>query len=416
MKQTALALFLVAINVSVAVSQVYPRLIKVEGTNEISVEADEITLTYTISNEDDNRVKLPIEKIEAQLRQTFTNKNIALTKLTMLDAGFATCNATSKTFVFTALSPAEYNVVSPYLRSHQFVRDIIMGNQTISNAAIEKYTDQLINGAILNGKNKAELIAKNINEKIDGLQNVTINYVGADKIAQENAYYDYDNEEYSANKIKTIKLTYRLSLDYVLVSSTPNMYPKFITVKGMGEKEFKKPEATFDLTLSLTEYEGEGKIAFAKLKKELENYLVTKGVSTDEINKKENKSENEEFYAQLSYAVKGENNVKEVLDYLSNNKNVSSLKLNSDKSPVDFSKIENDPELLKLAIDDAKKNIVFIEKYLHLKTDRVYEVNDFSTTVKPLVGAINYYTPDTNKPIKLSETYLKQVQVSYEFK
>jgi hypothetical protein len=58
MKQTAIALFLVAINASLAVSKVYPRLIKVEGANEINIEADEITLTYTIRNEDDNRVKL----------------------------------------------------------------------------------------------------------------------------------------------------------------------------------------------------------------------------------------------------------------------------------------------------------------------------------------------------------------------
>lgn len=351
-----------------------PRTIKVEGENTISLDPDVIDVDFNIINETEvHKIKMPLDKVESQLKQHLISKGISPSKF-ISSTDPTLCNATYKTCYLKNLTLKEYQAIYPYYSKHLFANSFYVTKRTVYKESIQKISDALLKGSIENAKNKAYQIASTIKEKIKYVQSIQMYQANLD--VTENYIETSGNFDSIQEKIK---FSNNINVEYAIETpSTTNTgfeYPRLVYVSGLSKKTIQNEVSKFSFNLSLLDYEeGDPKAVFDKNKEDIYKTLLSHGVTPSDIIIRKSEYNSEEMNLSYIVHVRGFNHINNLYLLLSKNKNITNLTSEKISNENIYEKYES--EMLTQSIEDADQKAKKIASLYGIELTRKFDVID----------------------------------------
>jgi uncharacterized protein YggE len=400
-----------------------PRTIQVEGEKVIMVAPDEYDMEVVFSNMDSKtNAKLPIDKVVAQLKQFMTRQNIPLTKFE--DKTNPTmCSPASKTCNLNKIQAKEFEVLKTYLLKNAFVSSTTILKKRIFKGNLEKVSNELVIGALDDAKERGLNISKIIKEPVSHIHSVKTSTI---LLSSDFDYETTSSYESLSEQIDSVKFTFAVNLEYAVETITEEkmvVFPKTIYAWGSSYNINPYKQGDFSFYYSLQDYEeGEPKEAFKKNKDKLMQFLASKGIQKSQIIEGENSNglyeidrvssdeANLSTYIQIKNLT-DKNKIKELYDYLSIDKNITSLSFAGKAFDASEIKAINNT-LTEKAISASRGIAEKIAKHLGVEIKRVFDITDYALD-KYYFSDLNYKMP-RNEELDLVNR--KDVYISFELK
>lgn len=383
----------------------YPRTIKVEGESKIQIPADILDLQFSLISESiKSKVKLPLDKVEAQIKNHLTQKKIPLFKLET-KADPAICNLNSKEYTLKKLTLAEYSAIYSYFSKHLFISDLYINNATIYKQTIQKQFDILISECAQSAKKKGESIARLNQENIIGIQ--SINGYNVFELTNNDYTYNvtFDSIVEKAEFNMTIPVEYRI--EDKLAPANGFSLPRLIYTSGRAEQSVKTQSAKFNFNHSLKDYEeGEPSQVYEAAKKSLESMLKAHNATI--ISAKKDAyyyNASDEFSLDYVVEVKNYDNIIALYKALNSNKNVTFANSTSQEEKLDYLKLNE--QLLPKAIESSENSVKILAKHFGVEVLRKFDYVDSQTGFSPDYA---FSSTDFEKKIE------KRIYLNYEMK
>ena len=400
-----------------------PRTIQVEGEKVIMVAPDEYDMEVVFSNMDSKtNAKLPIDKVVAQLKQFMTRQNIPLTKFE--DKTNPTmCSPASKTCNLNKIQAKEFEVLKTYLLKNAFVSSTTILKKRIFKGNLEKVSNELVIGALDDAKERGLNISKIIKEPVSHIHSVKTSTI---LLSSDFDYETTSSYESLSEQIDSVKFTFAVNLEYAVETITEEkmvVFPKTIYAWGSSYNINPYKQGDFSFYYSLQDYEeGEPKEAFKKNKDKLMQFLASKGIQKSQIIEGENSNglyeidrvgsdeANLSSYIQIKNLT-DKNKIKELYDYLSIDKNITSLSFAGKAFDASEIKAINNT-LTEKAISASRGIADKIAKHLGVEIKRVFDITDYALD--------KYYFNDLNYKMQRNDELdlvnRKDVYISFELK
>ena len=402
-----------------------PRTISTQGRGEIEVEPDEVNCSFQINVESrkSKGVKMPLAKMEDQLKLQLQKLNIPSTRLD-ISTDPEQCGATFKACKLNHLSFDEFIKIRSYFEKNIFIDRVQFSYKITKSEQIKKYSEQLLKNAYDNSRSKANALAAALQEKIEGIFALNdADFLEEDKNQLENDINYYEH-------FTKVKLHANVSVDYAIDPIASNtIMPRVVRLRGNGEKIVPYQHASVSFLLKMEDYEeGDPKIHFEKVKKDLLSTISKSGVKEDNVNSEVN--EYEAYHVRYTIDVRGESTIRTLYNALLTNKNVKELEVYNLATSNDSAYSVYEKELVGKALQNTRDKMASIEKITGVKMVRVYEVlleedyqEDYEEATAVAVDAaaeVVDYGISTSSAISkvdnLEATINKRVNIRYEIK
>jgi hypothetical protein len=388
----------------------YPKTIKVMGVAEKYLSPDEITISYTIVNEsEEKKMKLTLDKVEGQIRTQFNKRNISLSKIETKEQGNI-CNMSTKDYIINKLSLVEYQSIFRYLANHYFITNLKIKKATISKSNFPKDIDTLISKSYADALRRAGLIAKVSKEKI-GIQSIDI---GENRFSFEKDY-DCPGLDLDSNLSKvnfSVTAQFEFMLEDLTAPENAYFLPRTFHLVGSSTKALNVENVKISFVHSLAEYEdAEPDIVYKKSKAKLEEWLKKQIKTTFYILAKESydpQMNSDKYEIEIGGDI---NKMKSVIQDLKNNKNISDLKLVARIFDEDYKKY--DEELITSTLKNTNDIVSRYAKIYNIEVEKAFDYTDHEIENNQY-GWSNYYNTVEKEDLELLLT--KKMNISYKLK